>query len=321
MGDASAVPLLSGTRFIPGALSVGESLPKDTFLSGRLVLLFPFSPAHPVQLRFRLAAKFSAAIAPNDYVAATPSRRIKWTFNITISPNDEVRRSWANEKESLEGEHARLGGLMGKEVDVACDGLVVSEVSGTNVHLEAAGSRMMATEGMEPWTVFQGKQRNTQLTSFGVLAIEYTDCVYSRDSVNGSFMARDSQLAIPDRVARTASTRRPPVRLQTHYIPRTAQIQHSASSSRKAEGSRVRRRVQQGQGRVAASEKGSYRRRFDHSRSCFRAPTPYPSLSSISHQRLVFVAKSWIPRVSDRRASIDHSSSSTRGNSPDQRQR
>lgn len=155
----SEVALPSTRRYLPSSSTtkVGALLPSNTFISGQTVILFPINDTHPDTIRLRLSTKYPITTSSNDYIAPSPNRQHKWKFNISLGPTEEEKRTWPNLREAMTEEHERLQSILGHEVKIVADGLVVMKVEGREVHLEGKGCRMMWSDSKGAWTMFQGE--------------------------------------------------------------------------------------------------------------------------------------------------------------------
>jgi hypothetical protein len=150
-------------RYKPADLDIGAIIPKKTYISGRLVLLFPVEGDHSDRLRFAVRAKYQANVAEIEYVAASPSISDKWKFMFHLEPRRLPPPASASSgqtiKEAVLAEHERMALCMGAEIRMMADDLRIIKVDGKNVDFEAVGPRTMWTEKTGSWTIFQGTSK------------------------------------------------------------------------------------------------------------------------------------------------------------------
>ena len=151
-------------QYIPSSKSTvpGATIPKNKHLDGQLVLLYPIMDSDPGQLRLRLKCENPQSTLVNDYVAASPSRRVKWKYNITLVPSESVKNGWADIKEVMLEIHQHMQGLLGHEMKLVVDDMRITNVQGREVDIEARGARMFWTEDEGAWTVFKGEHRRVE---------------------------------------------------------------------------------------------------------------------------------------------------------------
>lgn len=153
-------PFAASEEYIPSSSSTvpGAIFPPNTHLGGNLKLIYGYNQSDPHQIRLRVSAKHAQATSINDYVAPSPSRRVKWLFHITLSPSDDVKAGRLGLKEAIETENKDLGNMLGQDFKIMTDGMRITAVNGLEVHIEARGARMLWTESKGAWTIFQGER-------------------------------------------------------------------------------------------------------------------------------------------------------------------
>jgi hypothetical protein len=142
-------------RYQPADLAIGQLLPKDSYISGRIVLFWPVKGPND-NIRFGISSKYSSNIDNNDYVSTIPSGTDKWKIMVNLYPSASSIKSGQTAQEVVEAEYDALLPYLGSEVKISAEGLKVININGRELDLEANGSRMMCTEKRGTWTVFQG---------------------------------------------------------------------------------------------------------------------------------------------------------------------
>jgi hypothetical protein len=148
-------------RYQPSGLSLGQELPNNAYISGKIVLLWSMK-AGAYQLRFSISAKYQTNVTNSDYVSTSDKGTEKWKFNISLNPLAGNIKSGQTIQQTVEAEHEAMLPYLASEIKIATDGLKVIKIDGKDVGLEGIGSRMMWTESRGTWTVFQGKSNQSQ---------------------------------------------------------------------------------------------------------------------------------------------------------------
>jgi len=146
-----------GRRYQPAGITTGQSLPKDAFISGRIVLVWPFTPTYERLIRFRISAKYPINIGGSEYVSTAPTGEEKWAFTINLVPSASTLNSGQSARDTIKSEYDAFLPYLGSEVKIRTDGLKVTNLQGKEVNLEATGSRTLWTEKRGTWTMFQGE--------------------------------------------------------------------------------------------------------------------------------------------------------------------
>jgi hypothetical protein len=146
-------------RYQPSGLSLGQELPNNAYISGKIVLLWSMK-AGAYQLRFSISAKYQTNVTNSDYVSTSDKGTEKWKFNISLNPLAANIKSGQTIQQTVEAEHEAMLPYLASEIKIATDGLKVIKIDGKDVGLEGTGSRMMWTESRGTWTVFQGKSKS-----------------------------------------------------------------------------------------------------------------------------------------------------------------
>ena len=179
----------SSLQYIPSTTTTvpGTILPKNTYLDGQLVVLFPLKGQTPDQLRIRIKNEYSQSTLASDYVAPSPtsSRKVKWKFTITLIPTENVKNSWTSTEESMRQEYTQMEGLLGHELKLVADSMRITCVEGREVNIEATGARMVWTETKGAWTIFHGEQYIVSMK----LGLSSLTNGLSKHSINSTFMA------------------------------------------------------------------------------------------------------------------------------------
>jgi len=155
---AGTLDWADGRRYQPAGITTGQSLPKDAFISGRIVLVWPFTPTYERLIRFRISAKYPINIGGSEYVSTAPTGEEKWAFTINLVPSASTLNSGQSARDTINSEYDAFLPYLGSEVKISTDGLKVTNLKGKEVDLEATGSRTLWTEKRGTWTVFQGEQ-------------------------------------------------------------------------------------------------------------------------------------------------------------------
>ena len=142
-----------GDRYQPIAPAKGQYLPHDTYISGRIVLLW--KPDE--QLRFAISSKYPSNVSTSAYTSTVSSGTEKWKFTINLLPTASSLKSGQTAQEVIKAEYDLLRSYIGLEVKVSAEGLKVIQVDGKEMHLEGSGARTMWTAKRGAWTVFQGR--------------------------------------------------------------------------------------------------------------------------------------------------------------------
>lgn len=147
-------------RYVPTTATVAEgaSLPPNSYIDGKLVVVFDPNDARPEELRIRISSKQPYSTMTSDYVHPSSNRRVKWKLNITLLVTDDVKTTWPSVKEAMLDERERLRRCFGEGLRLMTDGMVIKRVDGIEVDIEAKGSRLLWTEKAGAWTIFQGEQ-------------------------------------------------------------------------------------------------------------------------------------------------------------------
>jgi hypothetical protein len=142
-----------GQQYKPIEPETGQYLPKDTYISGRIVLLWK---ADEHQLRFAISAKYPSGVSTSAYVSTASTSTVKWKFTISLLPTASSLKSRQTAQEVIRAEYDALRQYIGSEVKVSAEGLKVMLVNSKEMHLEGSGARMW-TAKRGAWTVFQGR--------------------------------------------------------------------------------------------------------------------------------------------------------------------
>lgn len=144
-------------RYQPTNPTVGQLLDKETHISGRIVLLWPFKAPNEHHIRFAVSAKYPSNITDSDYVTTVSTGMEKWRIAINLLPSTSTVRSSQTVQEVVKAEYDALLPYLGSEVKISAECLKVLKVNGKELDLEGYGARMMWTEKRGTWTVFQGE--------------------------------------------------------------------------------------------------------------------------------------------------------------------
>lgn len=165
-----------GQQYKPIEPETGQYLPKDTYISGRIVLLWK---ADEHQLRFAISAKYPSGVSTSAYTSTVSTGTVKWKFTISLLPTASSLKSCQTAQEVIRAEYDALREYIGSEVKVSAEGLKVMLVNSKEMHLEGSGARMMWTEKRGAWTVFQGRSSKLKgrLVFFSLTFIRYNSIV------------------------------------------------------------------------------------------------------------------------------------------------
>jgi hypothetical protein len=142
-----------GQQYKPIEPETGQYLPKDTYISGRVVLLWK---ADEHQLRFAISAKYPSNVSTSAYTSTVSTGTEKWKFTLSLLPTTSSLKSGQSAQEVIEAEYDALRQYIGSDVKVSGQGLKIMRVNGKELHLDGSGARMMWTAKRGAWTVFQG---------------------------------------------------------------------------------------------------------------------------------------------------------------------
>jgi hypothetical protein len=156
-----------GQQYQPIEPATGQYLPKDTYISGRIVLLWK-PDEH--QLRFAISAKYPSSVSTSAYASTVSTSTEKWKFTISLLPSASSLKSGQTAQEVIRAEYDGLLHYIGSEVKVSAQGLKVMLVNSKEMHLEGSGARTMWTAKRGAWTVFQGRSSKLKgrLVFFGL---------------------------------------------------------------------------------------------------------------------------------------------------------
>jgi hypothetical protein len=164
-----------GLQYQPIEPATGQYLPKDTYISGRIVLLWK-PDEH--QIRFAISIKYPSSVSTSAYASTVSTSTEKWKFTISLLPSASSLKPGQTAQEVIRAEYDALLQYIGSEVKVTAEGLRVMLVNGKEMHLEGSGARMMWTAKRGAWTVFQGRSSKLKgrLVCF---AYDFTDSTQS----------------------------------------------------------------------------------------------------------------------------------------------
>jgi hypothetical protein len=142
-------------KYQPVDSAAGQYLTKDTFISGRIILLWPFKPDGP-HIRFAMSVKYPSNMLSSAYASTISTGTEKWKFTIDLLPSASSLKSGQTAQEVIKAEYDDLRPYLGSDVKVSGQGLKIMGVNGKELHLEGSGARPMWTAKRGTWTVFQG---------------------------------------------------------------------------------------------------------------------------------------------------------------------
>jgi hypothetical protein len=146
----------NGSQFQPTGLSIGQTLPSATYISGKLSLLWSLKPTDDY-LRFCISARYPLNLSNSDYITTQSSEQEKWRFTFYLAPSAHGLKPGQTARQAMEAEYKAMEAYMGVSLRISTDGLRVTKMDGKDLELEGTGSRMMWTEKRGKWTVFQGR--------------------------------------------------------------------------------------------------------------------------------------------------------------------
>lgn len=152
----STTPFVDHQRYHPIDPEPGQTLAKSTYISGRIILLWPAKAPNEHKIRFAISAKYPVNVGNSAYVSDVLAGLDKWRITITLSPAASNLKSGQLAHEVVKAEYDALLPYLGAEVKISSEGLVVSQVNGKALELDGSGARTMWTEKRGTWTVFQG---------------------------------------------------------------------------------------------------------------------------------------------------------------------
>jgi hypothetical protein len=145
-----------GQQYLPVDSAAGQYLTKDTFISGRIILFWPFKPDGP-HIRFAISVKYPSNMLSSAYASTVSTGTEKWKFTIGLLPAASSLKSGQTAQEVIKAEYDDLLPYLGSEVKISGEGLKITSVNGKELHLEGLGARTMWTAKRGAWTVFQGR--------------------------------------------------------------------------------------------------------------------------------------------------------------------
>lgn len=169
----------SSSTAVPGAI-----LPQNSHLDGQFQVIFPLQAPHLDRIRLRIRCEYSQATLANDYVAPSPSRKIKWKFTVHLLPAEDVRNNWTNPQQAMNEEYRKLDGLLGQQIRLVADDMRITNVDGRDVVIEARGARVLWTESKGAWTIFTGEHRRVQRTSIAFRPTHYYFLLIVQSTLN-----------------------------------------------------------------------------------------------------------------------------------------
>lgn len=217
MPSTSSFP--NGQLFQPSSLLLGQPLPSDSYISGKLALLWSLNPTDD-HFRFCISAKYPLNTSDSDYITAQSKGIEKWRFVFHVAPSLTGLKPGQTARQALEAEHKEMEGCVGLDVKIALDGLKVIKLHGKEVELEGTGSRMMWTEKRGKWTVFQGRSASKGPSEFWLIAFR------NHSIISCTILARVRLEPTPiDRFVRTHSTARWTIQPTPHQLSPTSATQ------------------------------------------------------------------------------------------------
>lgn len=154
---ASTPSFTESEKYQPIDPTIGQSIAKDTYISGRIILFWPFKAPNEHHIRFAISAKYPSNIASSAYVSTVPTEVEKWKFIINLLPSASSLKSGQTAQEIIKAEYDALLPYLGSEIKMSAEGLKIIKINGKELDLEGFGSRTMWTEKRGVWTVFQGE--------------------------------------------------------------------------------------------------------------------------------------------------------------------
>jgi hypothetical protein len=145
-----------GQQYQPIDSAAGQYLTKDTYISGRIILFWPFKPDGP-HIRFAISVKYPSNMLSSAYASTVSTGTEKWKFTIDLLPAASSLKSGQTAQEVIKAEYDDLLPYLGSEVKISGEGLKITSVNGKELHLEGSGARTMWTVKRGAWTVFQGR--------------------------------------------------------------------------------------------------------------------------------------------------------------------
>ena len=168
--DSPSFP--NGEQYQPIDPAKGQYLPHNTYISGRIVLLW--KPDE--QLRFAISSKYPSNVSTSAYTSTVSTGTEKWKFTINLLPTASSLKSGQTVQEVIKAEYDSFLSYIGSEVKVSAEGLKVIQVDGKEMHLEGSGARTMWPAKRGAWTVFQGRSSKLKgrLVFFGLHSSDTT---------------------------------------------------------------------------------------------------------------------------------------------------
>ena len=217
MPSTSSFP--NGQLLQPSSLSLGQPLPSDSYISGKLALLWSLNPTDD-HFRFCISAKYPLNTSDSDYITAQSKGFEKWRFVFHVAPSITGLKPGQTVRQALEAEHKEMEGVVGLDVKIALDGLKVIKLDGKEVELERTGSTVMWTEKRGKWTVFQGRSASKGPSDFRLMAFR------NHSIINCTIVARVRVGPTPiDSFVRAHSTARWTIQSTPHQLSPTSSTQ------------------------------------------------------------------------------------------------
>ena len=151
---------LTSSHFI-----VGACIPPSVHLQGKISLVW--GKLTSIKWTGHAITFLLIACIPNDisdlsenYTVRTPGNTTMYSIRLLLRPAINVNSDDIQISSRMEGERKQLVGLVAKLVTIDCGGLVVDKVikenTGTMVHLEGSGERLILTRSGEKIKILSG---------------------------------------------------------------------------------------------------------------------------------------------------------------------